>query len=117
MLRKLFILAAWCALGVIVFVTLAPIGLRPQTGSVGFERFWAYGLLGALFVMAYPQRFVRVMTFVVIVAASLELLQHMTPDRHGHIADAAEKIAGGMAGSCVIRVAKALRDLAVKTRN
>lgn len=108
MLRKLITLAAWCALGVIVFVTLSPIGLRPETGSAGFERFWAYGLLGALFVMAYPQHFVRVMTFVLVVAGSLELLQHLTPDRHGHIADAAEKIAGGIAGGSVTRLGQAL---------
>jgi hypothetical protein len=108
MLRKLFILAAWCALGVIVFVTLSPIGLRPQTGSVGVERFLAYCLLGALFVMAYPQHFVRVMTFVVVVAGSLELLQHLTPDRHGHVADAAQKIAGGIAGGSATRLTQTL---------
>ena len=108
MSRKLTILAAWCVLGSIIFVTLSPIGLRPETGSVGAERFLAYGLLGILFVMAYPQHFVRVVTLILVVASALELLQHLTPDRLGHIADAGEKIAGGVAGASIARLAQLL---------
>ena len=110
MLSKLIVLSAWCALGLVAFVTLSPIGLRPETGSVGIERFLAYGLLGALFVMSYPHHFIRVTAFILVVASSLELLQHLTPDRHGHIADLAEKIAGGLAGSSVTRLAQSLRS-------
>jgi hypothetical protein len=54
-LPRLFIVAAWCALGFIIFVTLSPIGLRPGTGSAGLERFVAYYLLGSVFVAAYPR--------------------------------------------------------------
>ncbi|WP_234683980.1 VanZ family protein [Bradyrhizobium monzae] len=107
MLGKSIILAAWCALGLIVFVTLSPIGLRPETGSVGLERFAAYALLGALFVGAYPQHFAKVMLFIIAVSISLELLQHLTPDRHGHLADALEKISGGLAGCSLIRLTQA----------
>jgi hypothetical protein len=60
MSRKLIILAASCVLVSAAFVTLPPIGLRPETGSVGIERFFAYGLLGTLFIIAYPQHFVHV---------------------------------------------------------
>jgi hypothetical protein len=108
MSRKLIILAAWCVLGYITFVTLSPIGLRPETGSVSAERLLAYGLLGTLFVMAYPQHFLRVITLILVVASVLELLQHLTPDRHGHIADAGEKIAGGVAGASIARLAQLL---------
>lgn len=109
MLQKLITLTAWCALGFIAFVTLSPIGLRPETGgSAGIERFMAYGVLGTLFVIAYPHRFVRVMTLILVVAGSLELLQHLTPDRHGHLPDAAEKMAGGMAGGSLARLAQML---------
>jgi VanZ like protein len=108
MSRKLIILAAWCVLGSITFVTLSPIGLRPETGSVNIERFLAYSLLGTLFVMAYPQHFLRVVTLILVVASALELLQHLTPDRHGHIADAGEKIAGGVAGASIARLAQLL---------
>lgn len=110
MLRKIIVLAAWCCLGFIIFTTLSPIGLRPETGSAGFERFAAYGLLGALFVMAYPDRFTLVMICMLGLAVSLEFLQHLTPDRHGHVADAAQKIAGGVAGSSIARSAQLWRD-------
>jgi len=110
MLRKLIILAAWCVLGHIIFATLSPINLRPQTGSAGLERFAAYGLMGTLFVTAYPRRFALVVVFVIGVAVSLELLQHLTPDRHGHVADAGQKIFGGVAGSSVTRLAQLWRQ-------
>lgn len=35
--------------------------------------------------------------FVVITAVGLETLQHLTPDRHGHLSDALEKVIGGLA--------------------
>jgi len=110
MMRKLIILIAWCCLGSIAFVTLSPIGLRPEIGSAGLERFAAYGVLGVLFVAAYPRRFVLVMTLILGAAVSLELLQHLTPDRHGHLADAAQKITGGLLGSSAAKFAHLWRD-------
>jgi hypothetical protein len=107
-LPRLFIVAAWCALGFIIFVTLSPIGLRPGTGSAGLERFVAYYLLGSVFVAAYPRHFTLVMMFILTVAISLELLQHLTPDRHGRVADAVEKIAGGIAGCSLARLIQIL---------
>jgi hypothetical protein len=93
-------------LGLICFVTLSPISLRPETGTgfVAVERFGAFAALGALFVTAYPHHFFRVASLVVIVALGLEALQHLTPDRHGHLVDAMEKIAGGLAGSCIVKL-------------
>lgn len=108
MVRKLLILAAWCAFACIVFVTLSPVGLRPDTGSVGLERFAAYGVLGALFVAAYPRHFPRVMICIIAVALSLELLQHLTPDRHGRASDALEKVAGALAGCSFARLLQLL---------
>lgn len=105
----MMLVAAWTALIAIIFVTLSPIGLRPETGSAGPERFVAYGVLSTLFMSAYPQHFTRVMIFVLTVAVSLELAQHLTPDRHGHIADALEKIGGGAAGCSLTRAVQILR--------
>lgn len=104
MVRKLAVFAAWATFGLICFVTLSPLGLRPGTGSVGPERFAAYALLGSLFVIAYPRHFVRVASFILIAAFGLELMQHLTPDRHGHLIDAMEKIVGGLAGCSVARL-------------
>lgn len=108
MIHKLAAFSAWTTLGLICFVTLSPLGLRPQTGSAWPDRFAAYALLGILFAMAYPQHFVRLATFIAIAALGLEALQHLTPDRHGHLADAIEKVAGGFTGCSVARLAQLL---------
>lgn len=108
-IRNLLLVAAWTELIGIIFMTLSPIGLRPETGHAGPERFVAYGVLSTLFMSAYPGHFTRVMIFVLTVAASLELAQHLTPDRHGHLADALEKFGGGVAGCSVTRLIQILR--------
>jgi apolipoprotein N-acyltransferase len=101
MIRTLFAFAAWATFGLICFVTLSPIGLRPEIGSPGPERFLAFVLLGGLLVIAYPNRFGRLAIFIVIVALGLEALQQITPDRHGHLADTIVKVVGGWAGCSV----------------
>jgi hypothetical protein len=108
MVQRIAALAAWATLVFISFVTLSPIGLRPQTGEVGFERFAAFALLGLCFVWAYPRHFVSVTLFLLIVVFGLEALQHLTPDRHGHLIDAMEKAAGAFGGACVARLLQVL---------
>ena len=107
LLRRSIAVLAWFTLALMVFATLSPIGLRPGAntgGSVGFERFAAYALLGSLFVAAYPRHFIPVSIFILGVAISLELLQQLTPDRHGRMADAAQKLLGGIAGCSFTRL-------------
>jgi hypothetical protein len=108
MVQKLFRLAAWFVFILICFATLSPLGLRPTTGAVGPERFMAFALLGILFVLAYPHHFGRLALFVVIIATGLEALQHLTPDRHGHLTDALQKALGGLAGCGVTRLGQML---------
>jgi hypothetical protein len=74
MAHKPIAFAAWSTLGLVCFLTLSPIGLRPETGSAGLERFLAYALLGVLFVTAYPHRYVRVAIFIVVAASGFEAL-------------------------------------------
>ena len=56
------------------------------------------GRLGVLFCFAYPRRPVLVCVIVFGAAAVLEIMQTLTPDRHGTWIDALEKMAGGAAG-------------------
>jgi apolipoprotein N-acyltransferase len=95
MSRKIFKLVAWGSLVFIVFATLSPIGLRPHVTSVNLERFGAFVMAGLLFGLAYPNRFWLVLTIVVGAAGVLEVLQVLTPDRHGEASNAFVKIAGG----------------------
>ena len=108
MVRKLAVFAAWVVFGLICFVTLSPIALRPETGEPRLDRFVAYAILGALFMAAYPRHFIRLAISLALAAAGLEALQHLTPDRHGHVADAIEKIAGAWAACATVRFVQIL---------
>ena len=39
-------LAFWGILAILAFVTLSPIGLRPEVGPANYERCFAYALFG-----------------------------------------------------------------------
>jgi|ERR1700682_6058858 hypothetical protein len=99
MLHKLLAAAAWIALALIVFLTVSPLDMRPVvTADPNIERFAAFALVGLLFGLAYPRRLVIDASLVMIAAGVLEAFQLMTRDRHGHIADAFIKAAGGAFG-------------------
>jgi VanZ family protein len=98
MFQKLVVVTAWSTLIFIAYATLSPIGLRPHLGNVGVERFGAFAAFGLLFGLAYPRHFWLVLAMVLGSAGLLELLQRITPDRHGMLPDAEVKLIGGMAG-------------------
>jgi len=119
---KLVTIAAWAAVIAIAYATLtnvgfvysiyfklAPILMGPEMRTYAhFEHILAFALLGALFAYAYPHRLLLVCGVVLGGAALLELAQTMTPDRHGTLIDALEKMAGGAAGIIVARTARRL---------
>jgi VanZ family protein len=98
MFRKIVIILAWSTLLAIAFATLSPIGLRPHVGDVSGERFLAFAALGLLFGLAYSRHLWLVSLLVGGAAIGLEVLQHLTPDRHGQIPDALVKLAGAITG-------------------
>ena len=84
--------------------TLSPFSLRPALTEtepylvVVLERVGAFGLLGLLFFISYPERPRTVGVVVFGSAAALELAQAFLPHRHAGFVDALEKIIGGGAG-------------------
>jgi hypothetical protein len=99
MFHKLVVVAAWALLFLIACATISPIQDRPTLlTSSSFEHLAAFAVLGALFYLAYPRHIAFVSLIVLGSAVVLELVQQLTPDRHGRIPDAIEKIAGGAAG-------------------
>ncbi len=98
MTHKIITPVAWAILAFIVFATLSPIGLRPHLEDVSVERFSAFAAAGLLFGLAYPRRLWLVLALVIGTACALEALQHLTPDRHGHVSDAVVKMIGGAVG-------------------
>lgn len=93
---------AWLLLAAIAFSTLAPIGLRPESGfSPNAERAFAYAAAGMVFALAYPRHLFLVLGLIVVSALSFELLQLLAASRHARLADAAFKLLGGGIGVAV----------------
>lgn len=96
---KLGHLAAWLLLAAIAFVTLAPIGWRPETGvSAHIERFAAFALIGLVFSLAYPRKLWLVVLMVLGAAVAFEAMQFLAQGRHPGLRDVIAKLAGGTTG-------------------
>ena len=116
-ISHLIAVAAWISITVIAYATLTHVGfvyaiyfkLSPilmgaaMRNYAHFEHIIAFVLVGVLFSFAYPRRTVLVCCIVFGGAALLEILQTLTPDRHGTLVDALEKMAGGAAGIFLTR--------------
>jgi VanZ family protein len=90
---------AWLLLAGLIFVTLSPIGLRPNSPlPTQVERAGAVALVGFVFACAYPRRIWLVVLLVLGSTALLELLQLAAPSRHGRVLDLAVKLVGGGIG-------------------
>jgi VanZ family protein len=87
-----------------IYFKLSPFLMRPEMRTyVHLEHVIAFAALGALFSFAYPRRTILVCCIVLGAAAGLEILQTLTPDRHGTLVDALEKMAGGTVGIVIAR--------------
>ncbi len=96
---KLIQIAAWLLFAAILFITVDPISLRPESGlPVNVERFAAFAVLGFVFATAYPRRWLLILVLVVGAAFGFELAQMLAPTRHARLLDAAVKAAGGAFG-------------------
>jgi VanZ family protein len=112
MFQKLVTLAAWGSLAFITFATLSPIGLRPHVADVGYEHVAAFAVAGLLFGLVYPRRIILVVALVLGSAILLEVLQLVTPDRHGRLLDLGLKLLGGSIGIAFAWVRQLLRSVA-----
>ena len=126
-ISKLIAAAAWASVAVIAYATLthaafvyavydrlSPLLMRPELGTyVHLEHIVAFALMGTLFGLTYPRHLLVASGLVMGAAVLLEILQNLTPDRHGTLVDALEKMAGGGLG---IVLAKAARFTVDKCR-
>jgi VanZ family protein len=97
--HKFTLVVAWGLLAFIAYATVSPIQDRPSLPtSSSFEHIAAFVALGLAFCLAYPRHTLFACLIVVGSAVLLEVFQLITPDRHGRIQDAIEKIAGGSLG-------------------
>jgi VanZ like family len=114
---SLVTIAAWASIIAVAYATLTHVGfiygiyfrlssvfMRADMRTYAhFEHIVAYMVVGALFGFAYPRRAVLVCCIVLGGAVFLEVMQTLTPDRHGTLIDALEKMAGGAAGIFMAR--------------
>lgn len=101
-LRACARLSGWCLAAFIVYSTLSPIGLRPESGAPpDIERFGAFFVLSLAFALGYPRSRQRVALALMLAAVLLELAQGLSPSRHGRPADAAFKVLGAGSGALV----------------
>ena len=99
MFHKLITVAAWVFLAFIAYATISPIQDRPSLPMPSsFEHLAAFAVLGALFCLVYPRHIALVCLIVFGSAVVLEIMQQLTPDRHGRIQDVIEKMTGGAVG-------------------
>jgi VanZ like family len=124
MLQKVIVIAAWASIALLTYGTLTHVGfvysiyfklspflMRANMRTYAhFEHVSVFAFFGALFAFAYPKRVIYVCGVVFISAVTLEFLQTFTPDRHGTLIDAWEKIAGGALGILAARAILWLRS-------
>nr|WP_245441474.1 VanZ family protein [Rhizobium vallis] len=90
---------AWLLLAFIIFITVSPIGLRPETvTTVDTDRASAYVILGLAFALAYPKQWKTVAALLVVGAVAIEYLQYFAPTRHARLHDAGIKAMGAALG-------------------
>jgi VanZ family protein len=112
MFQKLIIVSAWASVAVLAYATLTHVGfvysiyyrlaphlmLPAMRSYAHVEHVIAFAIFGALFSFAYPKRIIFACCVVFSSAVFLECLQTLTPDRHGTLIDAFEKVVGGALG-------------------
>jgi VanZ family protein len=115
-LRGLIVVAAWASVAAVVYATLSKLQLiyrlyyllapylnypSMQTYAT-LEHLVAYGIVGILFSALYPRSLLRVFFFLFLFIVGLEILQTFTPDRHGTLHDALEKMIGAAMGAVLM---------------
>jgi VanZ family protein len=112
MLRKQrFKLLAWLAFAGVVVLTLGPVSLRQgvSVAPAHIEHFAAYGVLGVLFSLAYPERPMVLAGALILAAAVLEYAQNFVPGRDGRLIDFIFKAAGIVVIILVVRLFQTAR--------
>jgi VanZ family protein len=118
-LRSFIVVAAWASVAAVVYATLSKLELiyrlyyflapflnYPSMRTYAtIEHLVAYGVVGMLFCALYPRSLLRVCFFLFLFIVGLEVLQTFTPDRHGALRDAIEKVIGAVTGAVLITAA------------
>lgn len=90
---------AWIVLGLVAFATVVPVGTKhPLMAMANIDSVIPFGLLGLLFVMAYPEDRRVVALLCIMAAAASESLALVLPERHLRIERALLKVLATVSG-------------------
>ncbi len=93
---------AWIVLGLVAFTTVIPAGQKhPFMAMANIDSVIPFGLLGLLFVMAYPEDRRVVALLCIVAAAASESLALVLPQRHIRIERALLKVLATVSGLLV----------------
>ncbi len=98
-MRSAAAVAAWLLAAFVLFATWCPQPLRPHLADPGIERFGAFFLTAAMFVVGYPRRALLIAFGALAFAVVLELGQFVAPGRDPGVPDVVAKILGGLTGA------------------
>jgi VanZ family protein len=83
-----FRIPAWLLAACLVVLTIVPAAERPSTGAPhNLEHIVAFGILGVLFALGYPNRLVQLLAGTAAFTLLLELSQIPLPTRHARVSD------------------------------
>jgi len=92
----------WIVLGLVAFTTVVPVGAKhPFMAMANIDSVIPFGLLGLLFVMAYPEDRRVVALLRIVTAAASESLALVLPGRHLRIERALLKVLATVSGLLV----------------
>jgi VanZ family protein len=90
---------AWGCVAVLAFLTFTPVQFRPATFFPrSVEHLLAFGIVGAAFALAYPQRRIALVAGSLVLLPLLEIMQNLVPGRHAQTVHAVMNIAGVWSG-------------------
>lgn len=93
---------AWSSFALIVLTTLVPIGARQfSISTMNTESIFLFGLMGLLFVVAYPDNRRVIAIFCILATAASESLLLVLPNRHLRVERLIIKLLGATVGLLV----------------
>lgn len=107
-MRRVFAVATWTCVLIIVVLSLLPGNEMVRTGFDGhLEHAAAYAGTGFFAGIAYrvEERWLRLAGLLAALAGTMELLQHFSPGRHPAFSDFAASSSGGIIGLAVAALA------------
>jgi VanZ family protein len=110
-LQRLFQVAAWLLVLVIIALSVGPPSTRPVTGAGhNFEHLAIFLAMGVAFGLGYPRRVIVLPIALLGFSAVIEIVQMVVPGRHARLSDFLTDAAASCLGVAVSLLLVKLTD-------